>query len=126
MPAKFRNLENLHVLFWLVKDICWCIGFKPLGIAMIFPTLFAAIYIMIRNRYIVSELTHNLAIIFWITANSMWMIFEFTGTDDRLKNYCLIPFLSGLVILFYYYIIYAPMKKRRNKINIIDHSPLEG
>ena len=54
VPAKFRSLENLHVLFWLVKDICWCIGFKPLGVAMIFPTLIVAIYIMIKNRQIVS------------------------------------------------------------------------
>ena len=37
---------------------------------------------MIKNRQIVSELTHNLAIICWITANSLWMIFEFTGTPD--------------------------------------------
>ena len=81
---------------------------------MIFPTLSVAVYIMIKNRQIVSELTHNLAIIFWITANSLWMIFEFTGTDEQLKNYCLIPFLTGLVILFYYYIIYAPLKKRRS------------
>ncbi|HUQ64793.1 MAG TPA: hypothetical protein VM101_01475 [Flavitalea sp.] len=112
VPAKFRSLENLHVLFWLVKDICWCIGFKPLGIAMIFPTLSVAIYIMIKNRHMVSELTHNLAIMLWIAANSMWMVFEFTGTDEQLKNYCLIPFLSGLAILVFYYGYYVPAKKR--------------
>jgi hypothetical protein len=112
VPARFRSLENLHVLFWLVKDICWCTGFKPLGVAMIFPTLIVAIYIMWRNRQIVSELTHNLAIMLWITANSMWMIFEFTGTDEELKNYCLIPFGLGLAILVYYYLWYAPMKRR--------------
>ena len=113
VPAKFRSLENLHVLFWLVKDICWCIGFKPLGVAMIFPTLSVAIYIMIKNRQLVSEFVHNLAIALWITANSMWMIFEFTGTDDRLKNYCLIPFLSGLIVLAYYYCFYVPFVRKR-------------
>jgi len=119
VPAKFRNLENLHVLFWLIKDICWCIGFKPLGVTMIFPTLIVAIYIMIKNRHIVSELAHNLAIIFWIAANSLWMIFEFAGTDEELKYYCLIPFMAGLMILMYYYIIYSPMMKRRAKAQII-------
>ena len=119
MPAKFRSLENLHVLFWLVKDICWCTGFKPLGVAMIFPTLFVAIYIMWRNRQIVSELTHNLAIMLWITANSMWMVFEFTGTDEELKNYCLIPFSLGLVILVYYYAVYLPMKKTKRKTKFV-------
>ena len=113
VPAKFRSLENLHVLFWLVKDICWCIGFKPLGVAMIFPTLSVAVYIMIKNRQIVSELTHNLAIIFWITANSIWMIFEFTGTDEQLKNYCLIPFGLGLAILIYYYAVYLPTSRKQ-------------
>jgi hypothetical protein len=114
VPAKFRSLENLHVLFWLVKDICWCIGFKPLGVAMIFPTLSVAIYIMIKNRQLVSEFTHNLAITLWIAANSMWMIFEFTGTDERLKYYCLIPFLTGLLVLVYYYGIYLPFLRKRN------------
>ena len=74
---------------------------------------------MIKNRQIISEVTHNLAIIFWITANSMWMIFEFTGTDEELKNYCLIPFLLGLVILVYYYGFYLPMKKRRERTQIV-------
>jgi len=113
VPAKFRSLENLHVLFWLIKDICWCIGFKPLGVAMIFPTLSVAIYIMIKNRQLISEFTHNLAITLWITANSMWMIFEFTGTDEQLKNYCLIPFLAGLVVLVYYYGFYVPFLRKR-------------
>jgi hypothetical protein len=112
VPAKIRGLENLHVLFWLVKDICWCIGFKPLGVAMIFPTLLVAIYIMTRNRRSASELAHNLAIILWITANSMWMIFEFMERDAELKNYCLIPFSAGLLILLYYYLIYMPLKRK--------------
>jgi len=85
---------------------------------MIFPTLIAAIYIMWRTRQVVSELAHNLAIIFWITANSMWMIFEFTATDELYKNYCLIPFFSGLAVLFYYYLIYSPAHRRRTRAQI--------
>jgi hypothetical protein len=112
VPAKLRGLENLHVLFWLVKDICWCIGMKPIGVMMIFPTLSVAVYLLWRNRHIASELAHNIAIGFWITANSMWMIFEFSGTDEELKNYCLIPFLMGLTVLVYYYGFYLPFRKR--------------
>jgi hypothetical protein len=113
VPAKFRALENLHILFWLLKDISWCTGLKPLGITMIFPTLSIAIYITITNRKVVSELAHNLAITFWIFANSMWMVFEFTETDARLKNYCLIPFTFGLLVLGWYYLIYYPSQRRR-------------
>jgi hypothetical protein len=104
----------MHILFWLIKDICWCIGFKPLGVAMIFPTLIIALYITWRNRHIFSELVHNLAVTFWISANSMWMIFEFMERDDELKNYCIIPFATGLTILFYYYAIHVPLKYRRS------------
>jgi len=113
VPARIRKLENLHVLFWLVKDICWCVGFKPLGVAMIFPTLLVALYITWRNRQSMSELAHNLAIALWITANSMWMIFEFMERDEDLKYYCIIPFVSGLLILLYYYLVYAPFRGKR-------------
>jgi hypothetical protein len=113
VPARLRKLENLHILFWLVKDICWCIGFKPLGVAMVFPTLIVAIYITWKNRSIHSELAHNLAVIFWITANSMWMVFEFMERDEELKNYCLIPFGTGLLILLFYYMVYSPIHRKR-------------
>jgi hypothetical protein len=115
VPAKFRSLENLHILFWLLKDISWCILFRPLGIAMIFPTLLVAIYITWKNRFVFSELTHNLAITFWIMANSMWMIFEFADRDLELKKYCLVPFGIGLAILLYYYMVYAPLQRKRRK-----------
>ncbi|WP_205512247.1 hypothetical protein [Longitalea arenae] len=113
IPAKFRKLENLHILFWLVKDICWCLILKPLGIAMIFPTLIIAIYIAWRTRHIMAELTHNIAITLWISANSMWMIAEFLEVDEQVKPYCLIPFCLGLVVLFYYYLIYSPLKRKK-------------
>lgn len=80
---------------------------------MIFPTLSVAIYIMWKNRQLVSELVHNLAIAFWITANSMWMIFEFTGTDEQLKYYCLVPFLTGLMVLVFYYGWYVPFGRKK-------------
>jgi hypothetical protein len=113
IPAKFRKIENLHILFWLVKDLCWCLVFKALGIAMIFPTLLIAIYIAWRNRHIMAELTHNVAITLWIGANSMWMIAEFFSVDEQVKPYCIIPFSLGLLVLFYYYLVYSPLKRKK-------------
>ena len=69
IPLKFRKMENLHIVFWLFKDISWCMIWRPLGIAMIFPTLIIAIVIAWRTREYMSELCHNLAIVFWISAN---------------------------------------------------------
>jgi hypothetical protein len=34
-----------------------------------------------KNRHIKSELAHNLAIVFWISANAYWMISEFFHFD---------------------------------------------
>ena len=45
IPLRYRKMENLHIVFWLFKDIAWCMIWKPLGIAMIFPTLTIAIII---------------------------------------------------------------------------------
>lgn len=122
IPANFRRMENLHILFWLLKDISWCLVFKELGIAMIIPTISIAIWIAWKNREIKSELSHNLAIVFWITANGYWMISEFFEFDTMIvwknitgKNLALIPFLTGLLILLYYYIVQRPREKRMHK-----------
>ena len=115
IPAKFRKIENLHILFWLVKDLCWCLIFKALGIAMIFPTLIVAIWIAWRSRHIVAELTHNVAISLWIVANSMWMISEFYNIDEQVRPYCIIPFSLGILILLYYYLIYSPLQRKKTK-----------
>jgi hypothetical protein len=52
IPLAYRRMENLHIVFWLIKDISWCMIWKPLGILMIFPTLIIAIIIApgVRGR----------------------------------------------------------------------------
>jgi len=117
IPMRFRKIENLHIFFWLFKDISWCMIFRPLGIAMIFPTLIIAI-IIIRTRKFMSELCHNVAIVFWITANAYWMISEFFHFDTIVfygeityKHLAIIPFGIGIIILVYYYLVWNPMHK---------------
>ncbi|MDQ3549966.1 MAG: hypothetical protein M3413_00385 [Bacteroidota bacterium] len=123
IPAKYRRMENMHIIFWLVKDISWCLIWKVLGIAMIFPTLIISLIIAWRTRHIKSELAHNLAITFWITANSLWMITEFFHVDTKLffglltgKHLALIPFILGIFILLYYYIIQKPREDRETQV----------
>ncbi|HET9744093.1 MAG TPA: hypothetical protein VFP97_00185 [Chitinophagaceae bacterium] len=119
IPARYRRLENLHIVFWLFKDISWCMLWKLLGIIMIVPTLSVAIYISYRTRRIKSELAHNLAVAFWISANSYWMISEFFGFDEvqifndyEGKHLAMIPFLIGIIILAWYYLV-----ERRKEVN---------
>ena len=122
IPARFRRMENMHIAFWLMKDISWCMIWKELGIAMIVPTLSVAIWIAWKNSHIKSELAHNLAIVFWITANAYWMISEFFGFDTMIvwknltgKNMALIPFISGALVLLYYYTVQRPRELKLSK-----------
>jgi hypothetical protein len=115
IPIAYRKMENLHIIFWLFKDIAWCMGWRPLGIIMIIPTLAISIIIAWRTRQIVSELCHNLAIVVWISANSFWMCTEFFKVDTiqvyqsiTIKHLAMIPFVTGVLILAYYYLIYKP------------------
>ena len=122
VPANFRRMENMHVVFWLFKDISWCMIWKELGIIMIVPTLTIAIWISWKNRQMKSELAHNLAIVFWISANSYWMISEFLAFDEMEiwneftgKHLSLIPFFAGVFILAYYYLVQRPKEIKQNK-----------
>ena len=115
IPLTYRRMENLHIVFWLFKDISWCMIWRPLGILMIFPTLLIALIISWRTRQYVSELCHNLAITVWIIANSYWMISEFFHFDAlpvfgdfTFKHLAMIPFLAGILLLLYYYVIWKP------------------
>jgi hypothetical protein len=118
IPIAYRKMENLHIVFWLFKDIAWCMFWKPLGVVMIIPTLAISIIIAWRTRQIVSELCHNIAITVWISANSFWMCSEFFGVDHlhvygnyTVKHLAMIPFIAGVCILGYYYLWYKPKHK---------------
>ena len=111
IPNKYRKMENLHIVFWIFKDISWFLFWKPLGILMIIPTLFISIVILYNTRKMVSELCHNIAVTVWIMANSYWMVSEFLGFDEHIiygtiiyKHLALIPFFTGVLALAYYYL----------------------
>lgn len=118
IPLRYRRMENMHIIFWLIKDVSWCMVWRPLGIAMIFPTLIIAIVIAIRTRQYMSELCHNMAIVVWITANSYWMISEFLHFENKplfgeytFKHLAIIPFVIGLLFLMFYYLWWRPQHK---------------
>src|SRR6476469_500364 len=111
IPARYRKMENMHIIFWLLKDVSWCMIWKVLGITMIIPTFAISVIIAWRTRELKSELAHNLAITVWISANSLWMLSEFFGFDTvpvwhglEGKHLALIPFAIGVLILLYYYL----------------------
>lgn len=102
MPRSTKHYENIHIPLWLIKDTCWMMEWKTIGISMIVPTIAVAILIAIRT-YRVKEFLINLAICFWILANAYWMCCEFLGFVE-MKYIAGLPFLLGAicVVLFYW------------------------
>lgn len=109
--TRLRNYENFHILLWLFKDLAWVLLWKPLGLIMIFPTVFMAAYITWLSRDDRKEFAHSLAVLFWIMANSVWMIGEFYY-DDGLRSYALIFFVLGLFCVLFHYVSLPFVKKR--------------
>lgn len=116
IPYRFRRIENLHIVFWLVKDISWAMLWKPIGVAMFIPTITVAVLITWQTRKLASELYHNLAIVCWITANGYWMIVEFFWPQfDYLRYYAAIPFSLGIIFISIYYFVILPSEKKSQK-----------
>lgn len=104
MIDSIRKFENLHILLWILKDVCWVLDFKIVGMAMIIPTLGLAIYLTIRLRRSRTELLHGSAVCVWICANSIWMTGEFFF-DDTLRPVAVGFFVIGLAFVGYDYLL---------------------
>ena len=98
---KIKKFENLHIVFWLIKDTSWMLEIKWLGALMILPTVGVAIYIIVHS-FRMREVFINLAILCWICANSFWMCMEFFLNNQH-KNFAAIPFVLGFLFVGIYY-----------------------
>jgi len=103
---NMRHFENVHIPLWLLKDTCWMMQWKSLGMIMIVPTIGVAIYIAIRSRGF-TQAWLNTAICFWIAANAYWMAVEFYGHEE-LKYYAAIPFGLGFICTAIFYLSKKP------------------
>ncbi len=99
---SLRHFENLHIPLWLLKDTCWMMEWRVLGIIMIVPTVSVALYLTFKSRFS-KDFYINLAVSFWIAANSYWMCCEFFGHEE-LKYYAGIPFVLGMISTGWFYI----------------------
>jgi hypothetical protein len=61
IPLKYREMKNLYIVFWLFKDLAWCMVWRPVGIAMIFHVPIISVIIVWHTRHMAKELCHNLA-----------------------------------------------------------------
>lgn len=98
-----QHFENIHIPLWLLKDTCWMMEWKWLGIGMIVPTIGVASYIAIKSIGF-RQMWLNWAICFWIAANAFWMCAEFFGHEEK-KYYAGIPFGIGFVCALIFYLV---------------------
>ena len=78
---------------------------------MILPTILVAVYLTYRSKHLLSELLHNLAIVFWISANSVWMIGEFYFNDST-RPIAQLFFVLGFIVIGYHYFISEPFWRK--------------
>lgn len=106
---RIRKIENLYVVCWLMKDMCWMLAFKYLALFMILPTILLAVYVLVLSKKSMINLSVNISMICWIAANSAWMIHDF---------YMIIPievskvlFSTGIVtMLMYIWLVFVQPK----------------
>ncbi len=111
MFKDIREYENLHIVFWLIKDTCWVMDWKIAGMTMIIPTLVVAIHIAWRSRKNIADLFHNTAVCLWISANATWMTGEFFF-EDGLRQYAIIFFIAGIVVVSIFYLVHFPKTRK--------------
>jgi hypothetical protein len=110
---RIKHYEYLHIVFWLIKDSCWMLTLRMLGTFMIIPTIGLAILIVYHTRKS-KDVCINLAILCWITANSLWMFVEFFNHLNY-KYWASIPF--GLGFLFVGVFYYKTLTKKNSASN---------
>ncbi len=112
MIRSLRVNENLHIVLWLIKDLCWLMEYRHAGLLMVAPTLVMAGYITWLSRVDRGLLVHAIAVVFWILANSTWMIGDFFFKEQG-HGLARAFFLAGLLLLGIYYLVSYLLERQR-------------
>jgi hypothetical protein len=85
---------------------------KTVGTIMILPTVTIALIILYRSREHLTSFVHNVAVLFWISANSLWMLGEMY-CNDCTKPWAVWLFSTGMgvLLLYYSYLLIQRVKK---------------
>jgi hypothetical protein len=75
------DIQDIHVISWLLKDVFWCLRFTWLATAMIIPTSFLTIYILIKEK---ENRDSNITLTCWVFMNVFWMLHELHDTSFRI------------------------------------------
>jgi hypothetical protein len=95
-------LETIHIPLWLVKDLCWLLSYRLLGVMVAIPTIIVAFVMAVVTRGDRERFLPNISVALWILANANWMVAEFYDWD--IKHYSLYPFVGGLLVFTFFLI----------------------
>lgn len=104
--------ESIHIPLWLIKDLCWLMEYKSLGIIMAIPTILVAFIMVYLTKNNKDQFLPNISIVFWILANANWMFDEFF--DLGIKKYSLYPFIAGILVYFIHVSLKLIEKRKLN------------
>ena len=99
-----RGCENVHIYFWILKDLGWCMNIPWLGIT---GGLFAIIWLGILLKHAIFH-SNNEEIYFigstflWLFANYIWMIGNLLYDSDIFKFPAACIMMSSIWIIIIY------------------------
>jgi hypothetical protein len=103
-PPKHGKLlevmETAHIPLWLVKDVCWLMTYRTLGVVVAIPTILVAIIMAFITYGDKDRFLPNISIALWIIANANWMFAEFFEWDTRFLS--LYPFVAGILVFAFF------------------------
>ncbi len=92
-------LESIHFPMWILKDLAWMLGFGVMSLSLAIPTIIISV-LLIKWSAKFFEKMENIAILCWLTANTLWMSHE--QFDVQTKELAVIMFSFGIIISFSY------------------------
>lgn len=111
-----RGCENVHIYFWICKDLGWILGNKPVG--MLFGTLALGwIGVLISNHWVeknYEDIYFILPTFLWLGGNYLWMSGNLLYNSDvyRFPASCIM--MVGILLIIFYF---AFLKKKKFFVN---------
>lgn len=116
-----RYIENIHLYWWLLKDLGWSLGLVDLGITF---GIIAIIWIcaLFYHAYELNsgeEMYFVIAVFLWLLGNFLWMNGELENNDDDIGRldgrYSMI---FGIILIVFYHIFVKILNFFQIKDNI--------
>jgi hypothetical protein len=101
------NIQEFHVISWLLKDIFWCLKFTWMATFMVIPTSILTLYLLLTEK---NNIDGNITLTSWVFMNVFWMLHE-------LQN---LPFWPVQIFMFLgiFNTLRLIIKRRKNESNI--------